>query len=45
MLEEDIRKQIIALINREVVPAVGCTGADVRVALRGSRYGAVGLPP
>ena len=25
MLEEDIRKQIIALINREVVPAVGCT--------------------
>ena len=25
MLEKNIREQIIALINREVVPAVGCT--------------------
>lgn len=25
MLEKQIREQIISLINREVVPAVGCT--------------------
>ena len=25
MLDNNIRKQILSLINREVVPAVGCT--------------------
>ena len=36
MIEENVRKQIIALINREVIPAVGCT-EPMAVALCVSR--------
>ena len=41
MLDKDIREQIIALIKRQVVPAVGCT-EPMAVALCTARATEIG---
>ena len=40
MLSQNERKRIIALINREVVPAIGCTEPIAVALCHGDRFGA-----